>query len=232
MDVHLYRKRTHTELLKYYEPKGFSLRKENGVFHKNGSEVHWGVTSEYSDYIFFQPSLVLKNKKISEVMEVLFPDLPAIVINKIQGRDLAREFGISDYDYLAHPRYDIDKGASYKVGIDTDLNQIVEDHSQYMEKVGFNFFRKVDTVEGIDSFINDRILNPSIEKLTSQLYSKELMMFFTNHEILSGLIVAHLTRNSKLDLLLDRYKIVFAKYPNVLSDLDLIRSYFNKNQIV
>ena len=232
MDLKELRRKVHKELSLYYIQHGFDLDKKKGLFIKGVFNVLWGVSAKYSTCIYFRPSFSINNVNINKVLSEIFPEQKNLTIYKVQGRDLAREFNCNDYDYLGDKLYDIDQGASYKVDEKSDIRQIVTDHIQYMEKVGFSFFDQLSSVEGINNFINNRIIEVDQEIFDSLSYRKKLEGFFDKREVLSGVVSAFLINNQEIQLLLVRYRDLFQDNDYILADVEKIVHYFRKHQEV
>lgn len=119
-----------------------------------------------------------------------------------------------------------DEEIFYKVESRANFKNIVTDHMIFMEKVGFNFFKSLNTLQGVNDFINCRILNGGGDFFGSEDQQVVLKKFFDKREVLSGLISAYLTKNPEIDELLCRYRRLFEGNNYILDDVHKIEDYF------
>lgn len=208
----------------FYTSNGFKLNKSNGVFFKDSYEVFFGITKKNIDAIYFNPELTILNCEISSIHKLIF-DKNCLVTSRLTSSRLANDFGNHDYDYLIEEG--IDQGIGYKVESESDINSIVEHHKVYMEKVGFVFFDKMSTLEGINNFINSRVLEGSELDFINNAQTPHIKDFFNKREVLSGTIAAYLVSEAEIEKLLSRYRKMFEGNEYVLSDLEKVVDYFN-----
>lgn len=216
--------KVHSAIEVFYTPFGFKLNPVNGVFYKSNFEVFWGIDRKTTEEIYFSPKLSVTNDKISELYKVIFSKA-CLITSKLAGFRLANEFGNHDYDYLNEQG--IDKGTGYKVEPNTDIGLIVEHHAAYMKKVGFAFFEKMSTLEGIHDYINGRVLKGGEPEFTENMKQPQIARFFSKREVLSGTIAAYLISEPEIEKLLNRYRKMFEGNEYVLNDLEKVVDYFN-----
>jgi hypothetical protein len=154
------------------------------------------------------------------VLNNLFPQAKNLTIYKVQGSELAQEIGLFE-DYKEEEMF-------YKVESNDDFENIVTDHMMFMEKVGFNFFKNFNTLQGVNDFINCRVLNGDREFFESEDQKIALKKFFDKREVLSGVISAYLISNPEMDELLNRYRILFEGNDYILDDVKKIEDYFTQ----
>lgn len=201
-----------------YSGYSFKLQKTKGVFQKGEFTVHWGGPVVYSDSLHFQSKLSVDNKSIFKVLSSLFPQAKNLTIYKVQGSELAQEIGFSEV-YTNEEVF-------YKVESSDDFKNIVDDHMIFMEKVGFGFFNRLSSLQGINDFINCRVLNGKIDFFRSEDNQIALKSFFDKREVLSGVVSAYLIDNPEVDELLNRFRILFEGNDYILDDVKKIEEYF------
>lgn len=225
------RNKIHQSLLPFYTSNNYKLVKKFGVFKKNEFEVSWGVKAEYPQEIVFRPGLRVSNDQIKKILsDAIHSENISLVTSRAAGAFLAQEFNVHDYDYLIAEN-GIDQGCTYVISEETDLSEVVSDHVNYMEKVGFPFFEKLVSIEGIDQYYNSRLLELGLEGLENESLLQELNKTYTKQEALSGVVAAYLVRRPKFDELVDRVKIYFKDNEYVLNDLHNLVSYLKQNPI-
>lgn len=210
----------YNSLYESYSGHSFKLQKTKGLFQKGEFTVHWGGPVVYSDSLHFQPKLSVNNKGVFRVLNNLFPQAKNLTIYKVQGSELAHEMGLSE-DYNEEEIF-------YKVESSDDFKSIVADHMIFMEKVGFNFFKNLNTLSGINDFINCRVLNGERDYFRSEDQQVTLKKFFDKREVLSGIISAYLINNPEIDELLYRYRTLFEGNNYILDDVKKIEEYFTQ----
>jgi hypothetical protein len=203
-----------------YSSYSFKLQKTKGSFQKGEFTVHWNNIVVYFNSLHFQPSLSVNNKDVLRVLNNLFPQAKNLTIYKVQGSELAQEIGLFE-DYKEEEMF-------YKVESNDDFENIVTDHMMFMEKVGFNFFKNFNTLQGVNDFINCRVLNGDREFFESEDQKIALKKFFDKREVLSGVISAYLISNPEMDELLNRYRILFEGNDYILDDVKKIEDYFTQ----
>jgi hypothetical protein len=215
------RAKVHDSLIPFYDSKSFELNKINGVFNKNGCEVAWGVKAKNVDSIYFNPTLSVTSEDIKNVLEYIFgPEVDDITLSRLAGCRLAQEFGIHEYDYLGDNEHNIDHGTTYRVDETTDLDKLVADHVNYMEKVGLPFFEKVSTLEGIHDFINDRILQATDDQF------EDIRRVYGKRDVLSGVTASYLLNKIKTESLIEKYYHLFEGSTYIFDDVQKIKEYF------
>ena len=121
----------------------------------------------------------------------------------------------------------IDQGIGYKVESEPNISSIVEHHTAYMVKVGFIFFDNMSSIEGINGFINGRVLEGSELDFINHAKTPYIKDFFNKREILSGTIAAYLVSEPEIEKLLNRYRKLFEGNGYILNDLEKVVAYFN-----
>jgi hypothetical protein len=216
----------------YYLKYGFAYIKNGATrFEKNDLITFWGPSAENIDSLRFMPSFSVQIKQINSIIDKLFPDSRHTTIYRVQSLELCEELGIKDYDSKYIYR-DINGSVySYRVEKETNLDPIVADHINFMNKVGFPFFAKVDTLEGINDFLNNRILQGDLAYFQSEERIKELKLDFAQREVLSGVTTAYLLDSPHIEELLHRYRIFFAGNNYVLEPMEKVVDYFNNKSV-
>ncbi len=210
----------YNSLYEKYSSYSFKLQKTKGLFQKGEFTVHWGGPIVYSDSLHFQPKLSVNNREVFKVLSSLFPQAKNLTIYKVQGSELAQEVGLFG-DCKEEEIF-------YKVESNDDIENIVTDHMMFMEKVGFNFFKNFNTLQGVNDFINCRVLNGDREFFESEDQKVALKKFFDKREVLSGVISAYLINNPEIDELLYRYRILFEGNDYILDDVKKIEEFFTQ----
>lgn len=229
--------------LKYFEPfyinTDFTRSKKLSSFYKNGFEVILGPSATHPGSITLRPRFRVTNFEIQNILEKVFPaEIGLCTFYRIQDMDFAFECGVQD-ENIIHSQFNLfatgslftgGNGGSYYYSIDeyTDLAPILEDHRYFMEKVTFPLFDKLSSLEGIDSFFNDRILTGDMEYFMSEKRQMFLNKVHQKREVLSGLIAAKLTNNLNISHLLFRYKSMWEGNNYILDDVDKLMLYFDE----
>ena len=213
------RAKVHQALLPFYESQGFKLNKTNGVFEKEGFRVSWGISSKYIDCIYFNPKLSVLTQKIEDTLESIFNDASfGLTIVRLAGYRLAQEFGVHEYDYLGDNEDDVDNGTTYKVDQETDLTKIVEDHVNYMEKVGLPFFEKVSTTQGVYDYLSGLLFN-----------NNNVRKIIGKREVLSCVAAGYLLNHPNIEDLLLRIMNIYNGNTYVIEDVQKVKEYFENN---
>lgn len=210
------RTKVHKALEPFYKSNGFTLNKNNGIFKKDGLEVEWGVSAKNVDYIYFTPTLCVSSNDINNSLHAALTGKKfGHTICQLAGYRLAQEFCVHEYDYLGDNEDNVDNGTTYKVNQETNFDPIIADHVNYMEKVGFPFFEKVSSLEGI------------YEYLSGILFKKEnANKIIGKREILSCLAAAYLLRSSNIESLLKKLEDLYVGSRYIYSDVQKIKDYF------
>lgn len=226
-----------TELFKLldieYRGFGFKLNSKTNTFYTTNSGVFWMVDYEFPDYIIYKPVLISKQRKIIEILNIVFPSSPAVVTQISQGYNLANEFGFGrDYIRLIDQDTGRDKGSSYKVSPKTRIDKIVEDHLHYMRIIGLPFLEALSGLQGVHDFINSKILEGNVDFFLSKERQKEIKKFISKREILSGLIASYLLNTTNREEIIHRIRIKYEDKGPVVRDMNEIILYFeNMKQI-
>jgi len=212
------RQKVHKTLIPYYTSKGFTLDKSNGVFNKNGLEVEWGVSSKNVDYLYFNPILTVMNEDIrNSLQNILERKKFGIAIRRIAGHKLAQEFEIHEYDYLGNDKNHIDHGCTYKVDFESDLSELVKDHLNYMEKVGFPFFNKVESTQGVYEYLSGLFFNQA-----------DIIKILGKREALSCLISGYIINAKNIKETIRCLENTYRESPFVWNDLEKIINHFEE----
>ena len=213
----------------YYLPKGFILKKKIMSYQNEGLSIRLGETSEHFDSITVNPRFRIENKLINQVLKIVFPQwVLHFTSTRTQGPIFAHEFGIIDFDatpYVFIGKYGIKNSIyNYSISADTDLTPIIEDHINFMEKVGFKYFEALSTVKGINEYFNSRLLNLNEEDFSSE----EVRRSFQKEEILSAIVAAHLEKDKRYTEIVDRYKKLYSEVELYLQDIEKLTEYIAK----
>ncbi|HLO56846.1 MAG TPA: hypothetical protein VK169_21295 [Saprospiraceae bacterium] len=231
--------------LKYFEPyylsKGYARSKKVSSFFNDGCDVFLGPDAIHPGSISLRPKFKVTNIDIQNILEKVFPtEIGLCTYYRVQGMEFAFECDIYD-DKITYssfnnimPEYtkpDILSIGNYYYSIeeDTDLSPILEDHKYFMEKVTFPLFDKMSTTEGIDSYLNDRIMEGDMDYFMSENRQLILKKINQRREILSGIIAAKLVNNPYFDSLLLRIKTMWQGNNYILDDVDKLIFHFENN---
>ena len=217
-----------------YAKEGFRLEKKKNNFIKGDFKVLWGVSSTHIDSVIFRPQLRVENGIIKKILKEVFPhSVGHITTARSQSTKLLDEIGVDDFSSNFITKHD-DGSISYYYDIENDANlePIVEDHFCFMNKAGFQLFNNMSTMEGINDYINSRVLTGTRENFLSEDRQSELKIFFDKREVLSGVISAYMIKNPKIDQLLERYRILFEGNDYILEDIAKVEEYFKNTREV
>ncbi|MFZ1704876.1 MAG: hypothetical protein WAT79_11060 [Saprospiraceae bacterium] len=204
----------------FYISAGFEPLKKISGFIKNEFESYIGPSATYPGSITLRPSFSIKNSEIQKILETVFPtEIGLCTYLRVQDMDFAFECGVCDDKITYSPHNYYGSGTSftgggggsyyYDIEEDTNLAPILEDHKYYMENVTFPFFEKMSTLQGIDTFINDRLLEGDIENFMLEERQMFLKKVNSKREAFSGLIAAKLNRRTYYNELIERYKVMY-----------------------
>lgn len=212
----------------FYVNNGFKLKKNLSKFIKNDFTIYWGETSKGMDSLVFRPSITLKNKEISNVQSIVFPEsLKNNTIVRVLDLDFAKEFGVGDFESPFVNDHGADgKSYYYRVEIDTDVEPIASDHIRFMDLIGLPFIEKLSSLEGIHEYINERVLKVDHASLKTDEKQKELKKGYGKREVLSGVVASHLLKREDTNLLLRKIKLLFEGNDYILNDLQKVEQYF------
>ena len=102
------------------------------------------------------------------------------------------ELGIVGYQSNYIEKYESGFLYAYHIDEETLLDPIINDHINYMKNVALPFFEKLETISGIDSFLNDRILLGDETFFQEKERQNLLKKYFEKREVLSGIVSAYL----------------------------------------
>lgn len=218
-----------TFIMEFYSKLGWRLNKENGCFIKDEFEVFCGVSAEYSNHLVFRPYLSVKHKVIAEILNQIFPDSPIYNhVGRGQSQELAQMVGVEWQSAYLHEQ----DNYHYSIYEDTDISPIVADHWQYMEKIGFPFFDNFSSLERIDSFFNDRIIENRLEDfkkiVEKPIEEKKWLDFYNVTGAYYGIVSAFLIKNKNIKDIINHYLLLYSKYP-VLEDFEKLIVHLEAN---
>ena len=210
----------------YYLPKGFARDKKIMAYEKDGLLIKLGASSEHFDSINIQPGFRIGNDSINKILKKVFPQwIGHYTSKRTQGSNFAHEFGVTEFDNsqfnfvgeggLKYSTY------SYSIEEDADLTPIIEDHINFMEKVGFKYFEALSSVKGINEYFNSRLLNLNKEDFSSEEVSRS----FQKEEILSAIVAAHLEKDKRYNEIVERYKKLYSEVELYLQDIEKLTEY-------
>jgi len=220
----------------YYLDKEYIKSKKLSSFSNNGFEVFLGPDATHPGSITLRPKFRLINIEIQNILKEVFPsEIGLWTFYRVQDMDFAFECEVYD-DKITHSPYNLfgtgsmftgGGGGSYYYSIeeDTDLAPILEDHKYFMEKVTFPLFEKMSTLDGIDNFINGRILEGDMEYFMSVKRQMFLTKVNKNRPAFSGLIAAKINNKPYYDELINRYKAMFHYADYFLGQLEMLTKY-------
>jgi len=217
-------------LKEFYNEKGFTLDTKVTRFIKNGFDVFLGGGAIRSDNILIYPSFSVENLEIKKVLKTIFPeDLTHLVTYQMQGSELASLFDIPySFSYFYATQEGIKMSMPYyKVGEGYDLEPIISDHIDFMEKIGFPFFDKLSSLEGINLFFNQKVLEGSFESFCTESRQKELKYLLGIREALSALVVAYLLKDKNIEELIKRLRFRYS-HEVPLNSINKVVNYFSE----
>ena len=219
----LYLKLNHF-LKSFYEQNGFKYIISPFSYEKNGAFVFWGAAADYVETSQFQPWFRIENNEINKIFKTVFPNRIAYhTSSRTQNTiEFAHEFGIQDFDNRPynHCMYGVCT-YFYDIGLNTDLEPIIKDHIEFMEKVTFPYFDKLSTVKGISDYFNDRLLKLS----DKELKNTGVMRSFQKEEILSSIIASYLEKEERLNKVIETYKKLYSISEFYLNDINLLDNW-------
>lgn len=217
----------------FYSHNGFERQKELTGYEKKGLSVSIAATSEYPDCIMVMPDMCVENKTINKILKVVFPDKVAYFTSiRVQGTKFANEFGVEEFDdspynYPGARRGKKDGIYSYNIEEDTDLIPIVQDHINFMEKVGLKYFKQLSTVKGIGEYFNNRLLGLPEEDFKSE----KVMRSFQKEEMLSAITAAHLEKDERYPQIVEGYKKLYSNVQLYLKDIEKLVEYLEEHPV-
>lgn len=217
------------KLESFYNTNGFSIVEGRAIYKRDDQFVFWGASSTHIDSLTFRPRFRIENKKIGNILTTLFPDQIGvnITLTREQSCEMLRELNIEDFisDYII-THDDGSKSYYYSIEKNMLLDPIVADHINFMDRVGLPFLDRLNSLKGINDYINCKLLNRDREYFMLEDHQEGLKKFFDKREVLSGVVSAYLTNNPEIDELLERYQILFEGNNYILKDVEKIREYF------
>jgi len=221
----------HHLLKSFYELKGFKYKNSPFRYEKMGAFVFWGASADYIEHSKFQPRFRIENNEINKIFKIVLPNRIAYYssLRTQNTKEFAHEFGIHDFDNRPynHCMYGV-CSYFYDIGLDTNLEPIIKDHIEFMEKVTFLYFDKLSTVKGISDYFNDRLLKLS----DKELKDKGVMRSFQKEEVLSSIIASYLEKEERLNKVIETYKKLYSISEFYLNDINLLDNWIkDQNEI-
>lgn len=221
----------HHLLKSFYEKEDFNYKKSPFSYEKMGAFVFWGASADYTETLKFQPLFRIVNNKINKIFKIVFPNRIAYFSSsRTQNtKEFAHEFGVHDFDNRPynHCMYGV-CSYFYDIGLDTNLEPIIKDHIEFMEKVTFPYFDKLSTVKGISDYFNDRLLKLSDKNLKDT----GVMRSFQKEEVLSSIIASYLEKEERLNKVIETYTKLYSISEFYLSDINLLDKWIkNQNEV-
>lgn len=215
-------------LAEYYEGIGFKADKKKSTFSDDQRQVYWYPYNKSTNRIIYQPRLTLRFPSIQKIQDELFPETSNFTLNRVAGKELSQELGVEE-GYTFSDKFLIeDRSFLYVINNDanTDPYEIANDHKNYMDKIGLKLFENLNTLDSIDSFINNLILSKpthtfSGDEITS-LKKKSL-----SQEIVAGLIAANLLDKQRGKKLMEACLFVYKENIPLIKELEQTMNYFN-----
>ncbi|MCO5277387.1 MAG: hypothetical protein M9911_05310 [Saprospiraceae bacterium] len=217
----------------FYKLYNFKFQEKRVYFYKDEWLCFWGPASEHIDSLTFRPWFRLTNKKIKTILQLLFPDEIGgeITIVRHQSPEMLIELGIVGYQSNYIEKYESGCLYAYHIDEETLLDPIINDHINYMKNVALPFFEKLETISGIDSFLNDRILLGDETFFQEKERQNLLKKYFEKREVLSGIVSAYLVSNPHLEELIHRYHLLWEGNRFILDDFEKVLNYFRENPV-
>lgn len=224
----------------YYNQLGYKAEASLNRFTKNNYYVFFSI-SKYPGSISVRPEFIIENIEIKKIITEAFDfKESSLTYMRTQGMFMAFECGVFD-DKITYSHYNslmpddtspnILSTGNYRYMIeeDTDLTPILEDHKYFMENVTIPLFDKMSTLEGIDSFLNDRILEGDMDYFMSENRQMFLKRVNKNREAYSGLIASKINNKPYYDELINRYKAMYHYADYFLGQLEMLTTYLKKH---
>jgi len=193
------------QITEFYYQKGFVAQPDyTGFFVKKDNyrqKVLIGPTGEYSSRIIYEPSFNIFYFEIQTIKGKVFGEesrFRNFTIKASQGEKLAQSYGVKDYE--GWTMYDV-KG-------EADIELMVEHHKGFMKKVGWKFLEQVQTIEGINNYLNTPVVSIDADNL-----SQEEKTRFVRHNgadwMVNGLVAAWLVKDKNFQQLVDNYRAIY-----------------------
>lgn len=214
-------------LTPFYMDYGFKPIVKLANFKSNDKLVLWGESSNHIDSLVFRPQLWIENRNIKKILKTIFPSqIGFMSVCRGQSIMLIEEMKIEDYssDFIVK-HSDGSRSYYYDIGLETDVRPIAEDHIGFMQKIGFPFFDKLSTLEGISDYFNYKILELNMDSELDDPWSSSTFTL-DKRDVLSAIISAYLMSLPETNLLVERYRILLQKNDFILKDLEKVVGYF------
>ncbi|MFZ1788721.1 MAG: hypothetical protein WAT92_10440 [Saprospiraceae bacterium] len=212
----------------YYSSKGFTRTKKITGYQKEESQVLWGPLSIHIDSLTFRPWFKFENKDCSNVFKLLFPNEIGVntTLIRSQSLELCEELNVNNFksEYMIENPH----GISYYYSIEksTILDPIIDDHINYMNMIGLVLFEKVNSLQGVNHFLNNSILSIDRDSFYSKAHMETFKKFIDKRDVLNGIVSAYLIKDPDLEEILERYKLLFNGNNYILNDVMKIEEYF------
>ncbi len=219
----------HNLLNPFYEQNGFKHKFSPFSYEKNGAFVFWGAAADYIETLKFKPRFRIVNNNINKIFKTVFPNRVAYYSSsRTQDTiEFAHEFDVHDFDNKPY-NFCMHNTCTYfyDIGLDTNLDPIIKDHIEFMEKVTFPFFEKLSTVKGISNYFNDRLLSLSDEDFQNE----KIQDSFQKEEVLSSIIASYLEKEERLNEVIETYKKLYSNNDWYLNDINLLDNWIKENK--
>jgi len=210
-------------LAEYYEGIGLKADLKKATFSDDTRQVYWYPYHKSIDKIIYQPRLTLRFPDIQKIHDTILPNKPNLTIHRVLTKTLIDELKINSVNYAF---LDENNTLYYSLDNDTSIEEIISDHQLFMEEIGFQFFKQLNTLKSIHHFINDDLLSSPIQTLPPEQFSS-LRKKSLNQEVIAGLIAAFLL-SQKTGLEVYEARLLLHDINMKLKkQLELVASYFN-----
>lgn len=221
----------------YLDKKGYSLDKTLFCYVNNDFTISWGDIADCDIWLTFKPYFKIYNGKTVQILNDVFNrKKPVLTSSRVQSTThFAHEFGVYDFDDsefnscsdgICSYGYRIcleEEDAKVLEGIPIlcNVEPIVQDHIQFLEKVAFPYFERLSTVEGINDYFNTRVLSLTEEEFQDIMVIKS----FQKEEVLSAIVASYLTKDNNLEEIISRYKKLYLISENYSNDINILSNW-------
>jgi hypothetical protein len=224
-------------LCDYYFPRGFSKVDKLQHFNLNQVTITWGANAEDNIRIHYQPFITINYQEIIDKLRTFSQEINiGSNIVKAVTFELAQELDIHDFD---KSKYRNQSYHAYKIWLDEEIepqiNDIVNEHIKLMEKAGWSFIEKVNTLEKLAKFLTNKIIDLDIAPYNEETKKSNFQAknYLDRGHIISGTIAAYLCKYDNLDFIMGKY-IAFAekiKSDYTLKDYYKVVDYIKNNPL-
>ena len=217
-------KKIQKKLNPFFTEQGFQLDAKLFRYQKNNVFVFWSARAEFEDWLSYEPWFKIVNDHINKVFKKVFPERISYFSSVRMQNTVAFAHEFNIHDFNGRP-YDIGIGTvrfyKYKIHLDTNLNPIIKDHIEFMEKVTFLYFEKLNTVRGISEYFNKKLLDLTEKELRNERVQDR----FQKEEVLSAIIAAYLEKEKGLYQIIERYEKLYSKNDWYLNDIIQLKNW-------